>query len=170
MLGGRYYPMGIFTPVYPKWLVSGLVHLLSNDPFKRTGLMPCSPDVWCEKIPFSNCSWIHWVLVAFYLERGLSDDVVPWWTSGIDTLDFVDLDLDVWRGDSVNFFVYGSESKFGPLFFKSLPFEVRQHVGHAFSLFVIIHDKACCPSLDFLQGWLVVFIDLAQVPNATTIL
>ena len=25
-----------------KWLVSGLVHLLSNDPFKRAGLMPCT--------------------------------------------------------------------------------------------------------------------------------
>ena len=25
-----------------EWLVSGLVHLLSNDPFRRTGLMPCS--------------------------------------------------------------------------------------------------------------------------------
>ena len=24
-----------------EWLVSGLVHLLSNDPFRRTGLMPC---------------------------------------------------------------------------------------------------------------------------------
>ena len=26
-----------------EWLVSGLVHLLSNDPFRRTGLMPCTP-------------------------------------------------------------------------------------------------------------------------------
>ena len=26
-----------------KWLVSGLVYLLSNDPFRRTGLMPCTP-------------------------------------------------------------------------------------------------------------------------------
>ena len=25
-----------------KWLVFGLVHLLSNDPIKRTGLMPCN--------------------------------------------------------------------------------------------------------------------------------
>ena len=25
-----------------EWLVSGLVHLLSNDPFRRTGLMPCT--------------------------------------------------------------------------------------------------------------------------------
>ena len=24
-----------------EWLVSGLVHLLSNDPFRRSGLMPC---------------------------------------------------------------------------------------------------------------------------------
>ena len=28
-----------------EWLVSGLVHLLSNDPFRRTGLMPCSSGV-----------------------------------------------------------------------------------------------------------------------------
>ena len=26
-----------------EWLVSGLVHLLSNDPFRRSGLMPCRP-------------------------------------------------------------------------------------------------------------------------------
>ena len=25
-----------------EWLVSGLVHLLSNDPFRRSGLMPCT--------------------------------------------------------------------------------------------------------------------------------
>ena len=33
-----------------KWLVSGLVHLLSNDPFSRTGLMPCRNHQWrkCE--------------------------------------------------------------------------------------------------------------------------
>ena len=28
-----------------KWLVSGLVHLLSNDLFRRTGLVPCNDPV-----------------------------------------------------------------------------------------------------------------------------
>ena len=27
-----------------EWLVTGLVHLLSNDPFRRSGLMPCTGD------------------------------------------------------------------------------------------------------------------------------
>ena len=37
-------PVEVFISIikdWYKWLVSGLVHLLSNDPFKRTGLMPC---------------------------------------------------------------------------------------------------------------------------------
>ena len=37
-------PVEVFISIVKdryKWLVSGLVHLLSNDPFKRTGLMPC---------------------------------------------------------------------------------------------------------------------------------
>ena len=37
-------PVEVFISIvkdWYKWLVSGLVHLLSNYPFKRTGLMPC---------------------------------------------------------------------------------------------------------------------------------
>ena len=41
-----------------EWLVSGLVHLLSNDPFRRSGLMPCtqiSLHNFCENI--NNSFW-----------------------------------------------------------------------------------------------------------------
>ena len=45
-----------------KWLVSGLVHLLSNDPFKRTGLMPCRIPPLPPTIIETHCSCHQWLL------------------------------------------------------------------------------------------------------------
>ena len=42
-----------------EWLVSGLVHFLSNDPFRRTGLMPCTAlaSSWTclQRLILQNC-------------------------------------------------------------------------------------------------------------------
>ena len=48
-----------------EWFVSGLVHLLSNDPFRRTGLMPCrKKQAYMNKLTTKKQMQTWWALVG----------------------------------------------------------------------------------------------------------